>query len=382
MSSRSRCRSGCAARSGPRSSRPSRSSMAVTALGNSGATPARGHRGRGDRLRQRRRARGGARRQRARQDRLHHPCHGADAGRIGLRPVRRAARARVRRSPSRKGAAAIVIRSIGTDHHRNPHTGVQSFGRGRPADPGRRAFHPRRRAAPAHPRPRPAGADAADPHAAQHRPRTVRQCRRRGAGQRSRPPASIVDRRPSRQLGSRHRRDRQCRRRRDHHRGGAPDHAGRAAAAHDPRRPVRRRGGRRRRRRDPFRAQPGGGQRRPGRRIRFRRRPGLAGRISAWRRPTPRSATAIAALLAPLGIVRGRDRANAGADLGNWAQAGTAAIDLNQDGTRYFDYHHTPDDTLDKVDPAQLRQNVAAWTAMLAAVADAPEAIAPTEATR
>ena len=29
-------------------------------------------------------------------------------------------------------------------------------------------------------------------------------------------------------------------------------------------------------------------------------------------------------------------------------------------------YHHTPDDTLDKVDPAQLRQNVAAWTAVLA----------------
>ena len=76
----------------------------------------------------------------------------------------------------------------------------------------------------------------------------------------------------------------------------------------------------------------------------------------------------IAALLAPLGIVRGRGRANAGADLGDWASAGTAAIDLNQDGTRYFDYHHTPDDTLDKIDPAQLRQNVAAWTAMLAAV--------------
>jgi len=81
------------------------------------------------------------------------------------------------------------------------------------------------------------------------------------------------------------------------------------------------------------------------------------------------------ALLAPLGIVRGRDPAGAGADLGAWARAGFAAIDLNQDGTRYFDYHHTPDDTLDKVDPAQLRQNVAAWTAMLYAVANAPEEI-------
>ena len=83
----------------------------------------------------------------------------------------------------------------------------------------------------------------------------------------------------------------------------------------------------------------------------------------------------VASALAPLGISVGRDPANAGADLGEWARAGTAAIDLNQDGTRYFDVHHTPDDTLDKVDPAQLRQNVAAWTAMLAEVANAPERI-------
>ncbi len=31
---------------------------------------------------------------------------------------------------SRKGAVAIVIRSIGTDHHRNPHTGVMTFAEG------------------------------------------------------------------------------------------------------------------------------------------------------------------------------------------------------------------------------------------------------------
>lgn len=84
--------------------------------------------------------------------------------------------------------------------------------------------------------------------------------------------------------------------------------------------------------------------------------------------------------LAPLGVVPSRQAAGAGADLGPWARAGIAAIDLNQDGTRYFDYHHTPDDTLDKVDPAQLRQNVAAWTAMLAEVANAPERIEPVAA--
>ena len=46
--------------------------------------------------------------------------------------------------------------------------------------------------------------------------------------------------------------------------------------------------------------------------------------------------------------------------------AGAPWISLNQDATRYFDWHHTPDDTLDKIDPEQLRQNVAAWTAVLA----------------
>ncbi|MGS3087684.1 peptidase M28 family protein, partial [Escherichia coli] len=56
---------------------------------------------------------------------------------------------------------------------------------------------------------------------------------------------------------------------------------------------------------------------------------------------------------------------------------GVAAVDLNQDGTRYFDTHHTPDDTLERIDPVQLRQNVAAWTTMLGVVANAPEEIGP-----
>ncbi len=85
----------------------------------------------------------------------------------------------------------------------------------------------------------------------------------------------------------------------------------------------------------------------------------------------------IAAALAPLGISRSANVATGGVDLGPWVRTGVAAVDLQQDGTRYFDYHHTPDDTLDKVDPEQLRQNVAAWTAMLSLVANAPEEIHP-----
>ncbi|GAO38763.1 peptidase M28 family protein [Sphingomonas changbaiensis NBRC 104936] len=82
------------------------------------------------------------------------------------------------------------------------------------------------------------------------------------------------------------------------------------------------------------------------------------------------------AALAPLGITKGSGTASAGADLGPWVRAGSNGIDLDQDGLRYFDVHHTSDDTLDKIDPDQLAQNVAAWTAMLAIVANAPESLA------
>lgn len=104
-----------------------------------------------------------------------------------------------------------------------------------------------------------------------------------------------------------------------------------------------------------------------------------ADRIWRFETKLPDSAKAVADRLAnalfPLGIVRGSGAAGGGADVGPVIRAGVSAIDLNQDGTRYFDLHHTPDDTLDKVDPKALRQNVAAWTAMLSVVADAPENI-------
>ncbi len=85
----------------------------------------------------------------------------------------------------------------------------------------------------------------------------------------------------------------------------------------------------------------------------------------------------VAAALAPIGVSRGRGVAGGGTDVGPTLRTGVGGIDLDQSGLRYFDYHHTPDDTLDKIDPEQLRQNVAAWTAVLAIVANAPEDIAP-----
>lgn len=74
----------------------------------------------------------------------------------------------------------------------------------------------------------------------------------------------------------------------------------------------------------------------------------------------------LTAALAPLGITKNDQGEADGTDVGPTIKAGAPWVSLNQDGTRYFDYHHTPDDTLDKIDPAQLRQNVAAWTTLLA----------------
>jgi len=278
---------------------------------------------------------------------------------------------------SRKGAAAIVVRSIGTDYHRNPHTGVQSFGEGA--------------------RPIPAGALTV-PDAEQLR-RILARAGARGSPVRMRltltprnigrrqsgnvvaevpgsdPDAGVIligGHLDSWDLGT----------------GAIDNGAGVAitvAAAHRimqagrPRRTIRI---------VLFGAEEVGGG---GGATHFRlhRETGNVvlvgesdfGADRVWRvefKLAPANAALadrVAALLAPLGIARGANPAGAGADLSEWIGAGWAAIDLSQDGTRYFDYHHTPDDTLDKIDPAQLRQNVAAWTAMLAAVADAPETI-------
>ncbi|NIK09621.1 hypothetical protein FHY11_003153 [Xanthomonas arboricola] len=80
----------------------------------------------------------------------------------------------------------------------------------------------------------------------------------------------------------------------------------------------------------------------------------------------------IAEVLAPLGIAYVPDKGGPGPDVGPISAKGGAWAWLAQDGTDYFDLHHTADDTLDKIDPKALAQNVAAYTvfAYLAAEAD------------
>lgn len=69
-------------------------------------------------------------------------------------------------------------------------------------------------------------------------------------------------------------------------------------------------------------------------------------------------------LVAPLGVERGNNESGGGADIGPLRQRGVPVLGPRQDGTHYFDWHHTESDTLDKVDPEALDQNVAVYATL------------------
>lgn len=70
----------------------------------------------------------------------------------------------------------------------------------------------------------------------------------------------------------------------------------------------------------------------------------------------------MATLMGELGVTRRPGNTSGGPDMIPLSALGVPAINLMQNGTDYFDLHHTPDDTFDKVNPEHMRQNVAAWT--------------------
>lgn len=84
---------------------------------------------------------------------------------------------------------------------------------------------------------------------------------------------------------------------------------------------------------------------------------------------------AIGQVLYPLDIERGGNDAHVGSDIGPIHKLGVPAFALNQDGIDYFDYHHTANDTLDKVDAKKLDQNVAAYVAFAYLAAEAEHKI-------
>ena len=264
---------------------------------------------------------------------------------------------------SKKGALAIVIRSIGTDHHRNPHTGVQYFTDGA--------------------RPIPAGAlaipDAEQLVRIQKRGKPVVMhltlvSQKTEGGHSGNVIAEVPGRDPKAPIllvgGHLDSWDLAT--------GAIDDASGvaimTAAAKHimDAGRPLR-----------TIRVvwfgaeEPGGFGGRAYAEAHSKERYAIAGESDfgadrVWRfssqlmKTDPATHAQLTAALAPLGITK-NDKGDAdGTDIEPTIAAGAPWISLGQDGTRYFDYHHTPDDTLDKIDPAQLRQNVAAWTTVLA----------------
>lgn len=82
-------------------------------------------------------------------------------------------------------------------------------------------------------------------------------------------------------------------------------------------------------------------------------------------------------LLEPLGIEWHGNTARGGADLSPLRRARVPVADLTQDGTYYFDYHHTDDDTFDKIDPEALAQNLAAYTVLAYLAAEVEASFTP-----
>jgi hypothetical protein len=90
----------------------------------------------------------------------------------------------------------------------------------------------------------------------------------------------------------------------------------------------------------------------------------------AWRVALPAGSRAApemktyADVIAPLSVNVSPDPSRgSGDDTADLVRAGVPAFSVSQDASRYFDWHHSAEDTLDKVDRSQLNQAVATWAA-------------------
>jgi hypothetical protein len=114
----------------------------------------------------------------------------------------------------------------------------------------------------------------------------------------------------------------------------------------------------------------------------FGARPVYALRLPAG---TEKSAFALAltGALMPLGVNLSADPARfGGSDFEELQDLGVPVISLRQRGSDYFDIHHTPDDTFDKIDPSELAQNVAVWASFAYLAAETEIDLRPPTAPR
>jgi Zn-dependent M28 family amino/carboxypeptidase len=68
--------------------------------------------------------------------------------------------------------------------------------------------------------------------------------------------------------------------------------------------------------------------------------------------------------LTPLGLTVEVDPAGGGSDTGVLRAAGVPQLDVRQDASRYFDFHHSANDTVDKIDAEQITQAARAFSTM------------------
>jgi carboxypeptidase Q len=89
----------------------------------------------------------------------------------------------------------------------------------------------------------------------------------------------------------------------------------------------------------------------------------------------------VAALLQPIGANKvTREKESPEADIAPLVEKGVPGVGLDVDRTRYFWFHHSDGDMLDKVDPAELARCVAAMAVLAYVVADLPDPLARTAA--
>ncbi|MFO0675397.1 MAG: M20/M25/M40 family metallo-hydrolase [Polyangiaceae bacterium] len=82
-------------------------------------------------------------------------------------------------------------------------------------------------------------------------------------------------------------------------------------------------------------------------------------------------ATSLFSELSHLGIVISGGDAEGGADTSTLRAAGVPVVDLRQDFSTYFDFHHTANDTFDKIDAEALAQAATAFAVTARTLADA-----------
>ena len=101
----------------------------------------------------------------------------------------------------------------------------------------------------------------------------------------------------------------------------------------------------------------------------------LRSRVDAASRP---AFEAMAGVLAPLGIPLQGNDGSPGPDAAMLMRRHRwPAMELSQDGSAYFDVHHTVHDSFDRLDTRALPQNVAAWAVVTWLAAQAPMTFGP-----